>query len=325
MAAALLWVLLALLTLWAIAALYFDVRVSWLRLPLATIYGLGTLAVWVRAGRPWKVVITAVGLMFVLAWWFSIKPSNSRDWQPDVAILPYAEIKGDTVAIHNIRNCDYRSETDYTVRHYDKMFDLAKLRSVDLFVVYWGSPLIAHTMLSFGFGGDDYVCFSIETRKEKGEGYSAVKGLFRQFELTYVVGDERDLIRLRTNYRNEQVYLYRLNMSPEIARLVFLDYLMTVNRLNEKPEWYNALTSNCTTDVHGHTYPYVKKVRWDWRILVNGYVDELVYDLGSLNQSLPFTELKTRSLINSRAKAADKDSNFPARIREGLPGIPAAK
>jgi hypothetical protein len=257
----------------------------------------------------------------IVVWFLWIPPSNNRDWQPDVAILPYAEINGDTVTVHNIRNCDYRSETDYTVRLYDKTFDLTKLRSVDLFVVYWGSPLIAHTMLSFGFGGGDYVCFSIETRKEKGEDYSAVKGLFRQFELTYIVGDERDLIRLRTNYRNEQVYLYRLNTTPEIARLVFLDYFKTINRLKEKPEWYNAVTSNCNTDVHGHTYPYAKKTRWDWRILVNGYVDKLVYDLGSLNQSLPFKDLKARSLINRRAKAADTNSNFSTRIREDLPGI----
>ena len=149
-------------------------------------------------GRGWGFL---AAFAVVLVWWLLMPPSNSRNWQPDVAVLPWADIQGNRVTIHNIRNCDYRSETDYTVRHYDKTFDLAKLKSVDLSLVYWGSPYIAHTMLSFGFEGDGYVCFSIETRKEIGEAYSTVKGFFRQYELTYVVADERDLIGLRTNYR----------------------------------------------------------------------------------------------------------------------------
>jgi len=311
------------IAIWSTAAIYYsNLPSAWLRTLAAVVFALGTVVLFVLV-RPLLRArfIFWAAFIGIVVWFLCIPPSNNRDWQPDVAILPYAEIKADVVAIHNIRNCDYRSETDYTVRYYDKTLDLAKLRSVDLFVSYWGSPLIAHTMLSFGFGRGDYVCFSIETRKQKGQGYSAVKGLFRQFELTYIVGDERDLIRLRTNYRDEQVYLYSLNMTPEIARLVFLDYFKTINQLKTRPEWYNALTSNCTTDVHKHTYPYSKKTRWNWRILVNGFVDELAYNLGSLDQSLPFKELKARSLINSRAKAAGDDPNFSKRIREGLPGI----
>jgi hypothetical protein len=308
---------------WSSAAIYYsNLPTAWLRTLAAAAFAPGVIVLFAFVRPMWRAkLIFLAAFAGIVLWFLWIPPSNDRDWQPDVAVLPYAEISGDMVTIHNVRNCDYRSETDYTVRLYDKTFDLAKLRSVDLFVVYWGSPLIAHTMLSFGFDGGDYVCFSIETRKQKGQGYSAVKGLFRQFELTYVVGDERDLVRLRTNYRNEQVYLYRLNATPEITRLVFLDYFKTINRLKERPEWYNALTSNCTTDVHGHTYPYAKKTRWDWRILVNGYVDELVYDLRSLDQSLPFKDLKARSLIDKQAKAADKDPDFSTRIREGLPGI----
>ncbi len=166
---ALIWSVLGLATLWAAAALYFDVRVSWLRLPLAAIYGLGMLVVWVRVRRPWKALITAAGFVLVLGWWFSLKPSNDRDWQPDVAVLPYADITGNQATIHNIRNCDYRTETDFDVQHYDKTFNLDALRTVDLYLVTWGSPDIAHTMVSFGFTNGDYVCFSIETRKEKGE------------------------------------------------------------------------------------------------------------------------------------------------------------
>jgi hypothetical protein len=257
----------------------------------------------------------------VVGWWLTIPPSNSRDWQSDVAVLPSATIAGDKVTIHNIRNCDYRSETDYTCRYYDRTFDLEKLRSVDGFLVYWGSPLIAHTMLSFGFEGQGPVCFSIETRKEKGEEYSAIKGFFKQYELTYIVADERDLVRLRSNYRKEDVYLYRLKTEPELARNVFLDYLRQVNRIHERAEWYNALTSNCTTNIRGHTAPYNQNAKFDWRIIVNGFIDEMMYERGTINTSLPFAELKKRSYINARAQGADKDSDFSRRIREWLPGV----
>ena len=174
-------------------------------------------------------------------------------------------------------------------------------------------------MLSFGFEGDGYVCFSIETRKNMGEAYSAIKGFFKQYELTYVVADERDLVRVRSNYRNEDVYLYRLKVLPETAKLVFLDYLREVNRLKDRPEWYNALTSNCTTNVRGHTAPYNPNAKFDWRILINGYIDEFIYEQGVLDQSLPLAELKALSHINARGRAADQDPDFSQRIREGLP------
>ena len=317
---ALLWALFGVLTLWAVAALYFDAAVPWLRLPLPAIYGLGMLAVltWVRPRRL-AAGICAGGFVLVLAWWLSLKPSNTRDWQPDVAVLPYADIAGNQVTIHNIRNCDYRTETDYDVRHYDKTFNLEDLRTVDLFLVTWGSPYIAHTMVSFGFLNGDYVCFSIETRKEKGEAYSAVKGFFRQFELTYVIADERDLVRLRTNYRQgEEACLYRLRITPEQGRTLFLDYLKRANALRERAEWYNAATDNCTTAIRTQRAA-ADRQPWDWRMLINGHLDQLLYQRGTIATNLPFVELKKRSLINARAKAADKDPAFSQRIRQDLP------
>lgn len=311
---------------WSVMAVYYsNLPAGWPRTVASVACSLLFLAVLLRV-RPWWLARLVWLAVFgaVAAWFLLTPPSNDRDWQPDVAVLPYAEVSGDRVEIHNIRNCDYRSETDYTVRHYDRRFDLAKLQSVDFYVAHWGSPLIAHTMLSFGFEGGDYVCFSIETRKEKGEGYSAIKGFFRQFELAYVVGDERDLVRLRTNYRGEQVHLYRLKVEPAVARLVFLDYLKEVNRLKARPEWYNALTSNCTTNIRGHTRPYAKNARFDWRILLNGRVDEMAYERKSLHQGLPFEQLKARSLINDRAKAVDNDAAFSELIREQLPGTASA-
>ncbi len=309
-------------TLWAAAALYFDVRVPWLRLPLAAVYMLAVLAVWVLIKRPRLAAgLTAGAFVLVLAWWCTLQPSNDRDWQPDVAVLPYADINGNRILLHNIRNCDYRTEHDFDVRRYDKTFDLAALRAVDLFMVYWGSPNIAHTMVSFVFEGGDFLCFSIEARKEKGEGYSTLKGLFRQFELVYVAADERDLVRLRTNYRQgEEAYLFRLNGSPETVRVFFLDYLRRMNSLTQRPEWYSAFTHNCTTSIRTQRAA-ADRAPWDWRILFNGHGDELLYERGLIASNLPLAELKERCHINARARAAGQAADFSRRIRQGVPGI----
>ncbi|MBN2437809.1 MAG: DUF4105 domain-containing protein [Deltaproteobacteria bacterium] len=307
---------------WATLAILYSNLPGFLRPWIACIFGLGSLVALVgrysnRRTRLRFLVVFAV----VLVWWLLMPPSNSQNWQPDVAVLPWADIQGSKVTIHNIRKCDYRSETDYTVRHYDKTFDLEKLKSVDLSLVYWGSPYIAHTMFSFGFEGEGFVCFSIETRKEVGEAYSTVKGFFRQYEMTYVIADERDLIGLRTNYRGEQVYLYRLDAPADLIRKVFLDYLREVNSLKERPEWYNALTDNCTTSIRGHTAPYNPDARFDWRIIISGLIDEMLYERKIVDTKLLFPELKERSLINERAKGLDKSPDFSRLIRAGLPGM----
>jgi hypothetical protein len=306
---------------WASLAILFSDLRGFLRPCIAGIFAIGSLAAVVgRYSNQWTRLGFLAACAAVLFWWLSMPPSNSRHWQPDVALLSWADIQGDRVTIHNIRNCDYRSETDYTVRHYDRTFDLAALKSIDLSVVYWGSPYIAHTMLSFGFEGNGFVCFSVETRKEIGEAYSTIKGFFRQYELIYVVADERDLIGLRTNYRGEQVYLYRLNESAELVRQVFLDYLREVNALKDRPEWYNALTGNCMTSFRINTAPYNPDARLDWRLIVNGFIDEMLYERKAVDTSLPFPELKKRSLINDKAQGLDKSPDFSQLIRVGLPG-----
>jgi hypothetical protein len=314
-------VVLVLGTLWATAALYFDVRVPWLRIPLAVAYLACLLAAWIFLKGRWrKLGVTAGGFLLVLAWWLTLQPSNDRDWQPDSAVLAYADIEGNRITVHNIRNCDYRTETDYDPHYYDKTFDLDRLRSADLFMIYWGSPNIAHTMVSFGFEGGDYLCFSIETRKRKGQGYSAVRGLFRQYELIYVAADERDVVRLRTNYRQgEEVYLFRLKGSTDHVRKAFLEYIERLNQLRQHPEWYNALTQNCTTSIRAQRASF-ERTPWDWRMLMNGHGDELLYERGLIATNLPLPELKQRVHINDRAKAADKDADFSAKIRVGVPG-----
>lgn len=314
--------LLAAVTLWSAAALYFDVRVPWLRIPLAAAYLLIALAIWVLVpGWFRKTAISLTLFAVTLLWWLTLRPSNGRDWQPDLARLAYADIDGQEVTIHNIRNCEYRTEADFDVRYYDKTFDLSTLQSVDLYLVYWGSPSIAHSMMSFGFTGDQYVCFSIETRKEIGEGYSATKGLFRQFELIYVVADERDVVRLRTNYRKgEEAYLYQLRIRPERARALFLEYIRRVNELARAPEWYNAISDNCTTSVRAQRAGS-KRAPWDWRMLANGYLDQLFYEYGLISTNLPLGEMKQLCHVNDRARDAGPSEDFSVKIRQHLPGI----
>ena len=259
----------------------------------------------------------------VLLGWFSIEPSHERNWQADVAKLPFAEIRGDRVTVHNVRNASYRSETDFSVRFEDRELDLSKLRSIDLFLVHWGSPVIAHTIMSWGFEGDDYLAVSIETRKEEGESYSALRGFFRQYELVYIVADERDVVGLRTNHRGEDVHLYRLDVPVEGARLLLLAYLDAINQLYEQPEWYNAMTHNCTTTIQHLAAPYEQKSWWSWKLLLNGYFDELAYDIGAIDRSMPLSDLRELSYINPRAMAAGSDDpKFSVRIRAGLPRMP---
>jgi hypothetical protein len=189
-----------------------------------------------------------------------------------------------------------------------------------MFLSFWGPTLIAHTIASWEFDDAPPLAISIETRREKGESYDALRGFFRQFELYYVVADERDVIGVRTNYRGERTYLYRIKVPADRARAMLLDYLDEINRLAEQPEWYNAFDHNCTTSIRKHGQHIGERRPWDWRILLNGRLDEMGYELGRLDTSLPFPEFKKRSEITEKAKAAGSASDFSRLIREGLPG-----
>ena len=308
---------------WAALASFFG---PWESMPIAAMIGAVGLAAALSAAsarlRRWTLPLFVLVFAGFLVRWSGVRPSNQRDWQPDVARLPFATFAGDLVTIHNVRNFDYRSETDYTPRYYDKTFDLRELDSVDLIAVYWMGDAIAHVMLSFGFADRDFVAVSIETRKEVGESYSTVKGFFRTYELTYIVGDERDLIGLRTTYRKdppEDVYLYRTNAPRENVRRLFLDYFREINALVEQPEFYNSLTTNCTTNVLSHARVNPGDHRYSWKILLSGYAPLYTYERGGLDTSLPFEELRRRSRVNDAARAAGGADDFSVRIRAGLP------
>lgn len=319
---ALIWTVLAGMMFWAVLAVYYaDLSSARPRALPAALVVVAAMAV-VAFVRPRRYGAAALVLMFaaVLLWFLSRAPSNDRQWLPDVARLPEIQRRApNVVTIRNVRNFDYRSETDFTPAWEERTYDLDQLRTADLILSYWGSKAIAHAMVSFGFADGAHLAISIETRKESFESYSTVQGFFRQYELIYIFADERDLLRLRTNYRHEDVYVYRSRLSPTQAREAFVSYLESAQSLERTPEWYNALTTNCATGVLPHARAAGEPGKWSTDVLFSGYAARQAYRNHLLADSLPFEELEQRSHINAAAVAADRDPDFSQKIRAGLP------
>ncbi|WP_374313346.1 DUF4105 domain-containing protein [Dongia sp.] len=317
------WLVLVGMSAWAIAALYIDLPASWSTAAAVSYAALLVCTLFACRSPLLRMSVWLASFAVVLIWWLSLSPSNSRQWQMDVDRTAWADISGDIVTIHNVRNFDYRTEMDYRPRWETRRYDLSQIQGVDIFITFWGSPWIAHPIVSFQFSDGQHIAFSVETRKVIGQKYSAILGFFRQYELIYTVADERDVIRLRTNYRkDEEVYLYRTTATPEAARSIFIDYLHSLNRLHQRAQYYNAITSNCTTNIRIHTSAASGKMPpWDWRLLLNGKGDEYAYQHGRLAGALPFDELKARAHINDAARAAGQAPDFSARIRAGRAGF----
>ena len=315
------WVCFTFAVLWALGALIFDLNA------LATgVFLILTAGLLLRVRGRWKkLAMASAPLVLVLMWWFSQQPRQDRLWQADVAELAWAQRQGDEITLHNVRNFDYHTETDYTPHWETRTVRLSQLTGADIFINYWGSPWMAHPIVSFQFADAPPVCFSIETRKEVGESYSALGGIYRQYELIYTMADERDVVRLRTNFRKgEDAYLYRTTIKPERARERFMEYLTTINELREHPRWYNAITTNCTTAIRSQ-HPSSERLPWDWRLLVNGKGDEMLYERGGIaTDGLAFPELKAQALINETARQANEAADFSKRIRAGRAGFPSA-
>ena len=317
MAWALVWLIALGCVAWAFGALHYDFP-AW-NSAVALGFAIVVLAAVVFLRGRWrKIGALFAAFALVLAWWLTLKPGNEANWQPDVAQLASAEINGDEVTLHNVRNCDYRTEMDYTPHWETRTVRISQITGIDMAINYWGSPYMAHPIVSFQFADAPPLCFSIETRKKVGQSYSAIGGLYRQFALIYIVADERDVIRVRTNYRHgEDIYLYHLTATPAQARQRFHEYLSSLNRIHDHPRWYNAITTNCTTAIRDQ-HASAERMPWDWRILVNGKGDELMYERHTIaTAGLPFAEFKQRALINSAANEANDAPDFSRRIREG--------
>ena len=340
MGAAFCYLLVALFSTWAVLAILVDCRMPVVRLPAVFVYLIVVTAGLIFLKRPvYRLLASMFCFVIVLVWWLSIAPSNDGDWQADVSHIAHTDIDGSQLTFHNVRSCDYRTEFDYTCKWITRTVDLNQVRGLDLFLNYWGSPWIAHTIVSFDLGPDpsrpgktiEPIVFSIEARKHMGQKYSAVLGFFRQFTLISIVSDERDVVRLRTNYRHgEDLYLYHINETRQFARSLLLNYASFTNQLHDHPTWYNAITNNCTTEIYA--LQTLKGHPHDLRILLNGKIDTMLYEHNRFAAQpagqppsaprLPFAELKDRAHINLAAQAADKDPDFSERIRENRPGFP---
>ena len=264
------------------------------------------------------LVVVAIGSRWL------IQPSLHRDWTPDVAVMPQVQIQGDRVHITGYRDFAYRSTDDYDIHYEERDLRLSDLQSLDFFVSYWWPGPVAHTFVSFNFAHADPVAVSIETRPEVGEGFDPIASMFRRFELIYVVGDERDIVGVRTNQRHEDVYLYRTNTSPEAARRLFLVYAERINALAARPEFYHLLSNSCTINIVRYANRAGRTGPLDYRHVLNGYSDRYLYRTGFIDTSMPFARLRAMSRINARAEAAADSPDFSQQIREGLP-VPAPR
>jgi hypothetical protein len=318
-----LWLLVRLLLItWAsLAIFYSNLPSAGLRAALAIAFAASAIwLLWLARDRraPAAFVVLFLG---VLAWWVTISPSHDRPWRPEVAVMPRATIDGDHVRITGVRDFDYRSLNDFTVRYEEREIQLSHLTALDFFVSYWREGLVGHTFLSFIFDNAPPLSISIETRPEVGEGFDPIGSMFKKFELIYVVGDERDLVRLRTNFREETVFLYRLNSSPDDVRRLLMVYLKRIDELADHPEFYHLLSNSCTINIIRYLNAAGRSGRLDIRHVLNGLIDNYLYYSGRVDTTLPFAELRARSRINDAAQAADNAPDFSERIRASLPTI----
>lgn len=307
----------AVISLWMAGAIYYDVggkigggaglAIAW----LCSVTML--FAFW----QPmWQPILVLLGLLMAfLIWWFGQKPSHEREWHPTAAVLPRAVCDGDVVTFENVRNFEYRSLDDYTVRYESRTYHLANLQGVDVIFFVWNEGLMGHPVLVFDFGPDGRICMSIEARFRKNQQYSVVRGLYRQYELIFLAADERDIILRRTKHSTGQDgYLYRVNVEAEELKAVFFDYVDAINQLLAKPRWYHVLFTNCTTSFYK-----LPSTHWrvDWRVIANGRLDRALYQAGRLDRSLPFPKLRQAAHLNEVANAAPAE-NFGDHIRREL-------
>jgi hypothetical protein len=315
-----------LLALWGALALWYQVPggvpsksvaiVLW-----ALLCGLLLFFLWTH--RPVRGVVGfALAFGGLLLWWHSIKPSSNRVWADDVAQMTSGEVSGSQVVLHNVRNFDWRTDHDYTQRWETRTYDLDKLNGVDLITSYWSYSAIAHVLVSFGFDDGQHVVFSVEVRRERAEEFSEIGGFFKEFELSVIAADERDVIRVRTNVRGEDDYLYRIRMPVTDMRALFLAYVGEADSLTREARFYNTITVNCTTLIYHMMKGIVGHLPLDYRLLLSGYLPAYVHKVGGLDTRHSLDELRRLGRITDRAHQADHSDTFSADIRAGIPVLP---
>ena len=313
------------LAAWASAALWFQgpggPLARRLLIGLWSIFSLVTIAgLWCGHARS-ALLGFALAFGALQLWWHTLKPSNARGWADELAQSAHGELAGDAVTLHNVRNFQWRSPTDYTARWETRRYDLRQLRSLDMVTSYWGSRAFAHLLFSFGFADAEHIVFSVEIRRERAEKFNELGGFFKQFELSVIAADERDVIALRTNVRGEDDYLYRVRLRPADIRSLFLAYVEQTNELVRTPRFYNTVTVNCTTLVYRMLRHIVGALPLSYRVLLSGYLPAYVYSLGGLDGRYTLAELRAMGRITERARRSGDGASFSADIRAGIPEL----
>ena len=311
---------------WGAFALWYQLPGDALKILGVTLWGALAVAVLIAlwSGRFAQGLLGfSAAFATLLVWWHLLPPSNDHLWADDVAQMTSGTVDGPRVTLRNVRNFDWRSDSDYTQRWETRQYDLNKLKSVDMIMSYWSGPAIAHMLVSFGFDNADYAVFSVEIRPRKGEEFSEIGGFFKEFELSVIAADERDVIRVRTNVRGEDDYLYRIQMPVSAMRSLFLAYIDEANSLVHAPRFYNTVTTNCATLVYHMMKRIVGHLPLNYSLLLTGYLPEYVYRIGGLTSGYSFEELRARGRITERAKAADRSESFSTDIRRGIPIVEA--
>jgi Domain of unknown function (DUF4105) len=311
------------LSAWSALALWFRLPApEGLRAAAAVLFailGLATIAaLFLRRSRI-ALVVFAAAFGGLLVWWSTIKPPLDGDWAPDVARQTTGTVVDNILTLSDVRDFDWRTDSDFTERWSKRSYELSKLKTLDLFLAYWAGPEMAHVIMSFGFEGGEFLAWSVEVRRGKNSEFSPIADAFKSHTLIYLATTERDSVRLRSNVRGEDVRLYRLNTPPDRARALLLEYASQSTALAEQPKFYNSITANCATVVFklvraaGGTFPF------DWRLVVNGFLPGYLYDHGAVVTTMPLSELMERARISERARAADQSPDFSRLIRVGVP------
>jgi hypothetical protein len=308
---------------WAVLALWYRLPApDFTRASAAALFGvIGLVGITglFRASFRWAVLAYAAAFVAVLVWWSTIRPPATADWAPEVSRQVTGSFQGDLLTLTDVRDFDWHSKDEFKERWTTRTYDLKNLQSLDMFMSYWSGPDIAHMIVSFGFADGDHLAWSVEVRRQRNGAFSPLADLFKTNALVIIAADERDVIGVRSNFRGEDVQIYRLRASPEQARALLREYVADANKLAEKPVFYNSITTNCTTTVAKMMRVAGDTVPFDWRLIVNGYLPDYAYDRGALDTSASLSDLRSASHIAQRAKNDGLSSDFSKAIRAGVP------
>lgn len=308
---------------WGALALWYRAGSARMRTLLATLWaalGLACIAASSQGHLAAALAVYALAHGMLLVWWARLRPSSNRDWADDVSQTVEGTIEGNRVTLDKVRDFVWRKD-DYIERWVPRTYDLAQLDSLDMIVSYWSRPSIAHMLISFGFGAERYVVFSVEIRRQKHQSFSEIGGFFKEFELVIVAAEERDIVRLRTNIRREQTYLFRLRFRPEVMRALFLAYVAEANALAREPRFYHTIRSNCTTELYSMLKRILSRLPFSYRVLLSGYMPEYFYRIRRLDNRYPLERLRALGYISERGRLADESPTFSADIRRGIPPL----